>query len=158
MDGHQDLAALATELRRFNRFFVRQMRPLREAMRGPGLHASYLRVLREIGESPCGTTATTIAWKLNMDAGLVCRILGWFRALGYLTESKDPQDGRRKIVYLSSRGCDGYCRLQTRAVDTAELMLRLLQPAERARLFDAFSKIETLLRAARWDDIRPPPR
>ena len=92
-----------------------------------------------------------------MDAGLVCRILGWFRALGYLAESKDPEDGRRKIVQLSPRGQDHYGRLHARAEDTAEFMLRLLQPADRARLVAAFSTIETLLRVVRWDDIRPPP-
>lgn len=157
MDRHQDLAAMAAAFRRFNRFYMRQLRPLRDAMRGPGLHASYLRVLRELGESPSGTTATSIALGLSMDSGLVCRILGWFRALGYLTESRDPGDGRRKIVQLSSRGQDNYGRLQARAGDTAEFMLMLLQPADRARLIVALATIETILRGARWDDIRPPP-
>lgn len=157
MDRPQDLAAMAAAFRRFNRFYIRQLRPLREAMRGPGLHASYLRVLREIGESPQGTSAARIAGNLNMDSGLVCRILGWFRAVGYLEEFRDPGDGRRKIVQLNARGQDACGRLQARAVDTAEFMLRLLQPADRARLLAAFSTIQTLLRGARWDDIRPPP-
>ena len=104
MDRPQDLVAMATAFRRFNRFYMRQLRPLRDAMRGPGLHASHLRVLRKIGESPCGTAVTNIAWTLNMDPSLVCRILKWFRALGYLTECRDPGDGRRKSSSSAPEG------------------------------------------------------
>ena len=157
MDRQQDFKALAAKFRRFNRFYMRQMRPLRDAIRGPAMHASYLRVLREIGESPSGVSATTIAWRLNMAPSLVCRILGWFRALRYLKESRNPDDGRSKIIELSPRGREGFGRLEDRAADTAEFMLKLLQPGDRDRLVAAFATIESILRHARWDDVRPPP-
>jgi len=153
----QDIAAMAVTFRRFNRVYMRKLRPLRDVMRGPSMHASYLRVIRELGEAPSGTTATNIAGWLNMDPGLVCRILGWFRAVGYLEESVDPADGRRKIVQLNARGRRSYQDHENRVAQTAEFMLRLVSPGDRAQLIAAMKTIERILRHVRWDDIRPPP-
>ena len=91
-----------------------------------------------------------------MDPGLVCRILGWFRAQRYLAEAKDPEDERTKIVELNPRGQDAFRRLQASAADTAEFMLMQLQPGDRDRLIAAFAAIDSILRAARWEEIRPP--
>lgn len=156
MDPHEDFEAMAVRLRRFNRFYMRKIRPLRDAMRGPAMHASYLRVLRELGEAEEGATATWIAEKLNMHPSLVCRILAWYRALRYLKESRHPADGRRKIIELNPSGRAAYERCEKLAAGTAAFMLMLLLPEDRARVLAAMATIEYCLSYARWDDIRPP--
>ncbi len=80
-----------------------------------------------------------------MDEGLVSRILGWFRALGDLTEARDPHDRRRTLIKLAPRGLIDYRHLEDRAAGTAEFMLALLSQADRNRI----------LARVHWDDIRP---
>jgi DNA-binding MarR family transcriptional regulator len=153
----QDIAAMARTFRRFNRVYMSKLRPLRDVMRGPSMHVSYLRVIRELGEAPSGTTATNIAGALGMDPGLVCRILGWYRAQRYLQESVDPADRRRKIVSLNALGRRSYKDHEALVKETAEFMLRLVSPGDRAQLIAAMKTIEQILRHVRWHDVRPPP-
>ena len=132
---------------------MRKLQPLRDAMRGPSRHPAYLRVLRELGERLDGASASWIAETLRLDAGYTCRILAWFRHLGYLDERADPRDGRSKIISLSISGQRAYRRLNQRAQDTAEVLLMLVAPNRRARLLAAMDEIEAILREARWDDV-----
>jgi len=90
-----------------------------------------------------------------MDEGLVSRILGWFRALGYLAEARDPHDRRRTLIKLAPRGLIDYRHLEDRAAGTAEFMLALLSRADRNRMISAMAEIENILARVRWDDIRP---
>ncbi|MEO5691772.1 MAG: MarR family winged helix-turn-helix transcriptional regulator [Usitatibacter sp.] len=152
----RDLKAMTADFRRFNRFYMRKLHPLREAMRGPGLHQSHLRVLRELGEFPGGVSAAAIAWHLGMDPAHVSRILRWFRSLGYLEETRDPRDGRCVLVGLSRHGMNDYQYLQRRAEGVAQLMLMLLPPADRNRMMAAMAEIEGVLKTVQWDDIHLP--
>jgi DNA-binding MarR family transcriptional regulator len=155
-DDPLEIRKQAAAFRRFNRFYVRKLQPLREAMKGPSLHAAYLRVLRQLGEAPRGGSATWIAWSLNLDPSHVCRILAWFRALGYLEERRDPADGRSRIIALNRRGRDEFEKMEHRAATTAQFMLALVGSAQRRRLIAAMAEIEGILRDVRWDDLAPP--
>ena len=152
--GHHDLRdyrEIARRFRSFNRFYMSKLQPLRNVMRGPGMHASYLRVLRELGDSRDGATVANVAWRLNMDASLVCRIVAWFRALGYVEQSRDPEDGRRKIVRLTARGRRDYNDSQDQVTREATFMMMMIQPADLDRLLAAMTTIEKILRDVRWD-------
>ena len=132
---------------------MRKLQPLRDAMKGPSLHPAYLRVLRELGEHLDGASPSWIAQTLRLDAGYTCRILSWFRRLGYLDERAHPQDGRSRIISLSARGQAAYSRLELRAQETAELLLMLVRPVMRNRLLAAMGEIDAILGEARWDDV-----
>ena len=139
--------------RRFNRFYMQKLQPLRDAMKGPSLHPNYLRVLRELGEAGDGVTASWIAHHLAIDAGHVCRIIAWYRALGYLHEREHPRDRRSKLLRLNQRGRTAYERKERAVTETAELMVALVPEARRHRFVSAMLEIQSILREARWDGL-----
>ena len=132
---------------------MRKLQPLRDAMKGPSMHPAYLRVLRELGESLEGASPSWISETVRLDAGYTCRILAWFRCLGYLDGRANPQDGRSKLFSLNARGRAAYRRLDRQAQETAEVLLMLVAPGKRDRLLAAMDEIEVILREARWDDV-----
>ena len=139
-------------LRRFTRFYLRQIRPLRDVMQGPSMHRSYLRVLRELGEAPGGICRANIAWNLDMDRALVTRITEWYRALGYLeSEERSPRDGRVKLVRLNARGRAAFERMEHQVLERANFMVATLFPPDQQSLLDAMHEIERILRAANWE-------
>jgi hypothetical protein len=75
-----DRAEQVATFRRFTRYYMLKLQPLRDAMKGPSMHAAYMRVLRTLGEETEGVTATWIAGHLRMDRAYVRRIQGWYRA------------------------------------------------------------------------------
>jgi len=148
-DYLRELSSQATLWRNFNRYYFNRLRELRSVNRGWGLHATELRVLREIGEAPGGVHNAYIAWKANVDRGQVSRIVDFFRQLGWIEDRSDPRDRRMKYFILTLAGRDAFGFLERRARDATEVFLSYMRSEDRTRLMAALSEVEGLLRAAR---------
>jgi DNA-binding MarR family transcriptional regulator/GNAT superfamily N-acetyltransferase len=130
-------------LRRFNRFYTRQIGVLRRTYLDSDYALGELRVLYEIahGNAP---TATDIARALDFDPGYLSRILRNFENRRLITRRTSATDARQSHLALS-RGRRVFAPLERRSQQQAGAMLEKLSAAEQARLVAAMATIENLI-------------
>jgi DNA-binding MarR family transcriptional regulator/GNAT superfamily N-acetyltransferase len=143
----QDAAAV----RRFNRFYTRQIGVLRKTFLDSPYSLGEARVLYEIA-SRRAPTATDIARALDLDAGYLSRLLRAFGRRGLIRRTTSPRDARQSHLALTPRGRRAYAPLERRSQRDAATMLARLRPAERSRLIAAMHTIHGLL-----DNAAPAP-
>jgi DNA-binding MarR family transcriptional regulator/N-acetylglutamate synthase-like GNAT family acetyltransferase len=139
-----DLAAPIAAVRRFNRFYTRQIGVLSERHLQSPFSLAEARVLYELahGRQP---TATEIARELGLDAGYLSRILRRFERAGLIERSASPLDGRRALLRITVRGRAAYAPLDSKSQDVVRGLLEPLSVADRRRLLDHMRSIEALL-------------
>ena len=133
-------------VRRFNRFYTRQIGLLRKSFLDSDFSLTEARVLYEIGHGG-RPTATDIAGTLDLDAGYLSRMLGAFEKRGLITRSRSKADARRSELALTARGRRAFEPLEERSQGEAGVMLAGLAGAGQGRLVAAMRGIEELLDA-----------
>jgi len=133
-------------VRRFNRFYTRQIGLLQEGYLKSPFSLSEVRVLYELAhrEHP---TATELGRDLGLDAGYLSRILRGFQKRGLLKRTQSEDDGRQSHLALTPRGQAAFAPLNTRSRDEIGAMLGALPVSEQARLVQAMHAIEGILGA-----------
>ncbi len=131
-------------VRRFNRFYTRQIGVLRKTFLGSPYSLTEARVLYEIANDHA-TTASEIGRKLDLDAGYLSRTLRAFEKRGLIVRKRSARDTRQSHLALSLRGRRAFAPLEKRSQHDAKAMLGKLAVANRARLIGAMHTIETLL-------------
>ena len=131
-------------VRRFNRFYTRQIGVLRKTFLGSPYSLTEARVLYEIANDHA-TTASEIGRKLDLDAGYLSRTLRAFEKRGLIVRKISARDARQSHLALSLRGRRAFAPLEKRSQHDAKAMLGKLAVANRARLIGAMHTIETLL-------------
>jgi len=146
------LAQDVDAIRRFNRFYTRQIGVLQEKLLRSPFSLTEGRVLYEIGfHGDTGTpramapTAVDVARALGIDGGYLSRILQRFARRRLITRTTSDTDARQAHLALTKRGHAALVPLQQLARDEMAIMLRQLSPAERARVVDAMHLIQTSL-------------
>jgi len=131
-------------LRRFNRFYTRQIGVLRRTYLDSGYALGELRVLYEIahGDAP---TATDIARALDFDPGYLSRMLRNFEQRRLIRRKTSPTDARQSHLALTAHGRRVFAPLERRTQLQAGAMLKKLSAAEQARLTAAMATIEDLI-------------
>jgi DNA-binding MarR family transcriptional regulator/GNAT superfamily N-acetyltransferase len=139
-----DDAMRVATVRRFNRFYTRQIGVLRRNFLDSPYSLGEARVLHEIasGKSP---TATAIGRALDLDAGYLSRVLRNFERRGLIRRTASRHDARQSHLVLTPRGRRAYAPLDQRSQQSTGAMLQKLNPPDQARLIAAMSTIETLL-------------
>jgi DNA-binding MarR family transcriptional regulator/GNAT superfamily N-acetyltransferase len=134
------------DVRRFNRFYTRQIGLLQEGYLKSPFSLSEVRVLYELAhrERP---TATELGRDLGLDAGYLSRILRGFQKRGLLKRTQSEDDGRQSHLALTPRGEAAFAPLNTRSRDEIGAMLGALPATEQARLVQAMHAIEGILGA-----------
>ena len=131
-------------VRRFNRFYTRQLGVLRKTYLDSPYSLGEARVLYEIAKG--GTpTASDIARTLDLDAGYLSRTLRNFEKRGLIERKASANDGRQSHLALSARGRKSFAPLERRSQRDTAAMLARLAPGDEARLIAAMSAIEELL-------------
>ncbi|MEW6733479.1 MAG: bifunctional helix-turn-helix transcriptional regulator/GNAT family N-acetyltransferase [Acidobacteriota bacterium] len=133
-------------VRRFNRFYTRQIGLLEEGLLKSPFSLTEVRVLYELAhrEKP---TASELAKDLGLDAGYLSRILQSFKKRGLIARKSSESDGRQSLLSLTKKGQETFAPLNTRARDEIGLILSNLSIAEQNRLIEAMHTIEGLLGA-----------
>jgi DNA-binding MarR family transcriptional regulator len=142
--GPQRIAAV----RRFNRFYTRQIGVLRKTYLGSSYSLAEMRVLYEIAQADKlgeRLTASNIGRALDLDAGYLSRVLRNFEKSGLITRKTSLQDARQSYLALSARGAKTFAPFERRSQQHASAMLGKLAPAQQVRLVAAMDEIETLL-------------
>ncbi|MEN8374286.1 MAG: helix-turn-helix domain-containing GNAT family N-acetyltransferase [Gemmatimonadota bacterium] len=133
-------------VRRFNRFYTRQIGLLEERLLRTEFSLSEGRVLYELAHHE-HTTATHLADELGLDAGYLSRILSAFGRKGLISKQPSEEDRRRQLLSLTRAGQEAFARLNASSRDSIEALLRELEEAEQRKLTDAMASIEDLLGA-----------
>jgi DNA-binding MarR family transcriptional regulator/GNAT superfamily N-acetyltransferase len=134
-------------VRRFNRFYTRQLGVLRKTYLDSPYSLGEARVLYEIarGTPP---TASDIARALDLDAGYLSRTLRNFETRGLIKRTVSASDARQSHLALSPKGSKSFAPLEQRSQRDAAATLGRLPPGDQARLIAAMSTIEALLTGA----------
>jgi DNA-binding MarR family transcriptional regulator/GNAT superfamily N-acetyltransferase len=131
-------------VRRFNRFYTRQIGVLRKTYLDSPYSLGEMRVLYEIAHG--GTvTASDIGRALDLDAGYLSRVLRKFEKDGLIRRTLSVHDARQSHLALSARGKKTFAPVEQRSQRDTGAMLDKLAPADQGRLIAAMTTIETLL-------------
>ncbi|HEY4371828.1 MAG TPA: bifunctional helix-turn-helix transcriptional regulator/GNAT family N-acetyltransferase [Burkholderiales bacterium] len=142
-DAAAGLAARAQAVRRFNRFYTRQVGALREGLLQSAYSLTQVRLLYELAHRD-GLSATTLARELGLDGGYLSRMLAGFEKQGLIRKAPSPADARQNILSLTPKGRKTFAPLGQRSQEEAEALLAALAPEEQARLVAAMRSIEQL--------------
>ncbi len=139
-------AARIAAIRRFNRFYTRQIGALDESLLHSPFSLAEVRVLYEIAhrESP---NAAELGRDLQVDTGYLSRVLRGLEQRGLIERAPSPTDGRRSVLRLTADGRATFDDLDARARDEVGALLVPLADAQQRRLVEAMHTIETLLGA-----------
>jgi DNA-binding MarR family transcriptional regulator/GNAT superfamily N-acetyltransferase len=131
-------------VRRFNRFYTRQIGLLHRGYLDSPFSLSEVRVLYEIAHLD-HPAAATIAHDLDLDPGYLSRMLVSFEKRGLIRRQPESTDGRRSRVSLTGRGRSAFSRLERATHRDVDAMLSKLAPPQRRSLIDSMMTIEKLL-------------
>lgn len=148
-----DLEARVAAVRRFTRFYTRQIGLLEEGLLKTPFSLTESRVLYELAHRQA-PTATELTRDLGLDAGYLSRILRGFETGGLIARTQSATDGRQHHLRLTEAGMAAFAPLDRGSQREVAAMLERLTDAERARLTQAMRSIEILL-APRATD-KPP--
>ena len=134
----------AHAVRRFNRFYTRQIGLLDESLLRSPFSLTEVRLMYELAHHP-GITATEIREILALDAGYLSRILRGLRRQGLVTARASAADRRRRELALTERGRRTFEGLDARSSEEVAGMLARLGRRERRELIEAMQGVERLL-------------
>lgn len=131
-------------VRRFNRFYTKQIGVLHEGLLKSQFPLTEARVLYELAQQE-QTTATALGNELGLDAGYLSRIVSNFEKQGLLQKVPSPTDGRQNLLYLTETGQAEFAKINVRSQDEINTMLNALPEVEQQRLVDAMQTIAAIL-------------
>jgi DNA-binding MarR family transcriptional regulator/N-acetylglutamate synthase-like GNAT family acetyltransferase len=131
-------------VRRFNRFYTRQIGLLGRGYLDSPFTLSEVRVLYELAHRD-GPTAAEVAKALGLDAGYLSRTLASFRKRGLLARKTSENDARQSHLLLTGKGRAAFVKLEAKSEAGVSKMIERLSLAERNRLAGAMATIEGLL-------------
>src|SRR5215211_4891715 len=140
-------------VRRFNRFWTRQIGVLGEGYLRSEFSLAEVRVLYELTHRE-ETMAGELGEELGLDAGYLSRILRGFEKRGLIRKRPSEVDGRRKLLRLTGRGQEVFAPLDARSRDDIGAMLGGMSTQQQERLVGAMETIEGLLGA--WPEPQVP--
>jgi DNA-binding MarR family transcriptional regulator len=136
----RDIAAV----RRFNRFYTRELGLLRRTFLDSDYPLGEMRVLFEIRQRP-GLTASDIVRDLDLDAAYLSRLISRFENQKLLSRKASAEDGRHYHLTLTANGIAAVDETDVRQRKQTEAQLSRLSAADRKALTDAMQTIETLM-------------
>jgi DNA-binding MarR family transcriptional regulator/GNAT superfamily N-acetyltransferase len=141
-----DPGARGEAVRRFNRFYTRQIGLLRDELWRTPFSLTQARVLYELAQHE-STTATHLGGELGLDPGYLSRILRGFQKRGLLDRRPSPADRRQVLLTLTEAGQKAFAEMNAASRAEVQAMLGGLPEADQERLVDAMRTIEGVLGA-----------
>ncbi len=131
-------------IRRFSRFYTRQIGLLEESMHASPYSLSEARVLYELAHTP-DLAASDLIRDLGLDAGYLSRMLKKFEEQGLIRRAPAADDARRAIITLTRKGEAAFAPLDRASEVGVVAMLEKVPAADRPRLVAATWTIRRLL-------------
>lgn len=131
-------------VRRFNRFYTREVGVLRKTFLDTPWTLAEMRVLFEIANGE-NVTASDVARALDLDAAYLSRMLAKFEKEGLVRRTRSGADARASLLALTAKGARLFDAANARQVAQTTDMLSGMGKGDRARLVAAMAMIEALL-------------
>ena len=131
-------------VRRFSRFYTRQLGLLGEALLKSDFSLTEARVLYELANRDA-LTATDLCRDLGLDAGYLSRILKMFEQRGLIQRSASTSDARRSLLVLAPGGRAAFAPLDRASREEVLAMIGRLTPGQTAKLVQSLQTIENLI-------------
>ena len=135
-----------SSLRRFNRFYTRQLGLLDERLLQSSFSLTEARVLYELAHRT-SPTAAEIARDLGLDPAQLSRILKTLRAQRLLASSPSATHAKHQLLSLTPAGRAAFATLEEATVTEIGALLAPLSEPKRRRLIQATEAIEETLGA-----------
>lgn len=133
-------------VRRFNRFYTRQIGLLQEGLLQSPFSLTEARVIYELAHHE-QTTATHIGQELGLNAGYLSRILRGFERRGLIEKMPSETDRRQFLLSLTDQGRRAFAELNAASRNEIEAVLDALSEEQQQRLIQAMHTTERLLGA-----------
>jgi len=144
--GMEQQSLCVEAVRRFSRFYTRQIGVLHQGYNGSEFSLTEARIIYELAHREAAT-ATDLGKALDLDAGYLSRTLKGFVERGLVQRQASDVDARQYLVSLTELGQQRFAQLNARSRSDMAQMLSALTPRQQQRLINAMSEIETLLSA-----------
>lgn len=144
--AENDMYQRVEAVRRFNRFYTKQIGVLHEGLLRSPFSLTEARVIYELAHHE-KTTATELSNELELDAGYLSRILRSFKKRGLIDKHLSLTDGRQNLLSLTEQGKEAFATLNARSRNEIGTMLGDLSAPDQNRLVKAMHTIEGLLGA-----------
>src|SRR5215813_471893 len=134
--GTSEIDRHAVAMRRFNRFYTRQIGLLEDGYLQSPFSLPEVRVLYELAHRD-GPTAAELSRDLGLDQGYLSRILRAFEQRRFISRTRSAADGRQSHLTLTARGHAAFDPLEQRSHEEIRAILTRLPASEQARLIEA---------------------
>lgn len=141
-----DFAKSIETIRRFNRFYTKQIGVLQEGLLHSPFSLTEARVLYELAHHE-QVTATELCSELALDPGYLSRIVRKFKKQGLLISKPSATDRRQTLLSLREAGQREFAIINNRSREEIGEMLGAVAPADQSRLVAAMGTIEEILGA-----------
>ncbi len=137
-------SAAVQAIRRFNRFYTRQIGVLQEGLLDSPLSLTEVRLLYELAHR-AGVTAGALAAELGLDRGYLSRLLDRFHRRGWIRRRRSGNDRRQVALALTRKGAATLAPLEARSDREVARLLSEVPEARRGDLLRAMATIEEIL-------------
>ncbi len=134
----------AREIRRFSRFYTRQIGVLAEDLLDTPFSLAQARVLYEIAHNE-PVTAAALRQMTGLDQGYLSRILTGLEQQDLVAKRLAPGDGRVRLLYLTAEGRTAFVRLDERAQTATLAMLDAHDETEQQEIVQHMQALMRLL-------------
>ena len=132
------------EVRRFNRFYTKQIGVLEEGLLSSPFSLTEVRVLYEIVYRK-DSTAVELCRELALDPGYLSRILRSFEKRGLITRTRSTADARQSHLSLTPKGRKVFDPLEARSNQQVAAMLDKVSPSRQKQMVEAMHTIESAI-------------
>ena len=144
MSSQEQLIARAEFVRRFNRFYTRQIGVLHEHLLESEFSLTEVRILYELAHRD-GLTTSDLCRELGLNAGYMSRVIAGFEKKGLVVKQRSETDARVSELALTALGRDTFEPLNVASRKEVMEMLDCLTDAEQQQLVDAMAQVNGLL-------------
>jgi len=131
-------------VRRFNRFYTRQIGVLHEHLLDSPFSLTEVRILYELAHRN-DLTSADLCRELGLNAGYLSRVISGFDKQGLIAKSRSPTDARATRLQLTDAGQRTLAPLVDASRRDVAAMLERLPPTAQQDLVAAMNEIEGLL-------------
>lgn len=131
-------------VRRFNRFYTREIGVLQEHLLHSRFSLTEVRVLYELAQRK-NLTAVELRRELGLDRGYLSRMLQNFQKHKWVKATPSRADRRRVFLSLTGKGSKVFAPLDRRSSEEVSGMLARIPSRDRQRLLVAIREIEDVL-------------
>jgi DNA-binding MarR family transcriptional regulator/N-acetylglutamate synthase-like GNAT family acetyltransferase len=131
-------------MRRFNRFYTRQIGLLDEGFLDSPFSLTEVRTLYELAHRK-QSTAVQLCRDLGLDAGYLSRMLRKFEKHRWIERKISRQDARQSRLLLTKGGRKVFSPLNARSAEQVSAIMAKLEPPQQEALVRAMQTIESIL-------------